>query len=188
MINVIDHTGTLSAAELARLKGFIVDKCLCTSQEAAWLQAVRVRDDGAKGYLGYWSASYTRVGADVRDFKAVIVLNAYYLKTVSQLERTLAHEYGHHWTLGYLMVKYETPSWFGDRAPYLYYRLRGLDPATFAADYSNGWHNCDKEVLAEDYKYRYSPYTGAHRMANQVGNPTTEIKDYLWFLGKPPWM
>lgn len=188
MINVIDHTGTLSAADLARLSSFIVDKCHCTREETAWLQAVRVRDDGASGYSGYWSASFVREGADVKDLQAVIVLNAHYLLTVTQMERTLAHEFGHHWTLGYLMAKYEMPSWFGDRAPYLYYRLRGLDPDAFAQDYSMGWYNCDKEVLAEDYKYRFSPYTGAHRMANQVGNPSTEISAYLWNLGKPVWM
>jgi hypothetical protein len=187
MINLIDEAGVLSPDEFTRLKNFIVDKCHCTSEETSWLQAVKVRDDGAANYTGYWTASFQRVGADVKDLQAVIVLNANYLLTVEQMEKTLAHEFGHHWTLGYLMAKYETPSWFGDRAPYLYYRIRGLDPDAFAADYSKGWHNCDKEVLAEDYKYRFSPYTGEHRMENAVGNPSAEVKDYLWYLGKPPW-
>jgi hypothetical protein len=187
MINLIDEAGVLSPDEFTRLKNFIVDKCHCTSEETSWLQAVKVRDDGATNYSGYWTASFQRVGADVRDLQAVIILNAYYLLTVEQMEKTLAHEFGHHWTLGYLMVKYETPSWFGDRAPYLYYRIRGLDPDDFAKDYSKGWHYCDKEVLAEDYKYRFSPYTGEHRMENVVGNPSTEVRTYLWDLGKPPW-
>jgi hypothetical protein len=187
MINLIDEAGVLSPAEFTRLKNFIVDHCHCTSQETSWLLHVKVRADGATGYSGYWTASFTRVGADVRDLQAAIILNATYLLTVEQMERTLAHEYGHHWTLGYLMDTFEHPSWFGQRAPWLYYRIRGLDPASFAADYSMGWSKCDKEVMAEDYKYRFSPYTGQHRMANQVGNPTTEVKDYLWDLGKPPW-
>jgi hypothetical protein len=188
MINLIDEAGVLSAAEFTRLQNFIVDKCHCTREETSWLLHVKVRADGATGYKGYWTASFERVGADVKDLQAVIILNATYLLTVEQLERTLAHEFGHHWTLGYLMVKFETPSWFEDRAPYLYYRIRGLDPADFAADYSLGWSNCDKEVLAEDYKYRFSPYTGEHRMASAVGNPTTEVRDYLWSLGKPIWL
>ena len=188
MINLIDEAGVLTPGDFTRLQNFIVDKCHCTCEELSWLEAVKVRDDGASGYSGYWTASFQRVGADVKDLKAVIILNAHYLLTVGQLEKTLAHEFGHHWTLGYLMAKYETPSWFGDRAPYLYYRIRGLDPAIFAADYSKGWSNCDKEVLAEDYKYRFSPYTGEHRMANLVGNPSTEVEDYLWYLGKPTWM
>jgi hypothetical protein len=24
-------------------------------------------------------------------------------------------------------------------------------------------------------------------MASLVGNPTTEVRDYLWEMGKPPW-
>jgi hypothetical protein len=188
MINLIDDTGVLTPDEFSRLKNFIVDKCRCTTEETSWLQAVRVRDDGATGYSGYWTASFDRVGADVKNLQAVIVLNAHYLLTVEQLERTLAHEFGHHWTLGYLMTKYELPSWFGDRAPYLYYRIRKLDPNEFAPDYSKGWHQCDKEVMAEDYKYRFSPYLGEHRMASLVGNPSTEVRDYLWDLGKPSWL
>ncbi len=188
MIKLIDQAGVLSPDEFTRLQNFIVDHCHCSSEETSWLQAVKVRDDGASGYKGYWTATFTRVQADVKDLKAVIILNAHYLLTVEQLEKTLAHEFGHHWTLGYLMIRYETPSWFGDRAPYLYYRIRGLDPSTFAADYSKGWHNCDKEVMAEDYKYHFSPYKWEHRMANSVGNPSTEVRDYIARLGKKPWM
>ncbi|MHA2066049.1 MAG: hypothetical protein ACXABY_16885, partial [Candidatus Thorarchaeota archaeon] len=61
------------------------------------------------------------------------------------------------------------------------------DPTKFAKDYSKGWSNCDKEVLAEDYKYSFTPYTGMHRMQNTAGNPITEVKDYIDIIGKPPW-
>jgi hypothetical protein len=186
-VNLIDEANALSPTEFARLKSFIVDHCRSTSEDIARLHAVRVRDDGASGYLGYWTGKYTRVGADVRDVKCVIVLNAHYLTTVEQLERTLAHEFGHHVTLGNLMDKYEMIGWFTERAPWLYYRVRGLDPKTFAQNYSKGWHNCDKEVLAEDYKFRFSPYTGMHRMKSSVGNPTTEVGDYLSHLAEPYW-
>lgn len=187
-INLIDSAGALSPAEYKRLKSFIIDDCLATSDEIAKLQHVELRDDGAAGYGGYWSGKYTREGADVKDLTAVIVLNTYYLKTIEQLERTLAHEFGHHWTLGYFMDRREMIGWFDERAPWLYYRIRGLDPNKFAKDYSKGWSYCDKEVLAEDYKYFFSPYTDTHRMANVVGNPTTEVHDYLKSLGKPYWL
>lgn len=186
-VNLIDEAGVLSDAEYDRLKGFIIDQCLCTTDELAKLQAVRVRDDGPAGYSGYWTARYVRDGADVKDVTAVIVLNAHYLLTVEQMERTLAHEFGHHWTLGYYMDRHEMIGWFNERAPWLYYRIRGLDPDSFAKDYSMGWSRCDKEVLAEDYKYRFSPYNDGHRMESLVGNPTTEVRDYVQALGKPYW-
>ncbi|HUS75665.1 MAG TPA: hypothetical protein VMY43_06615 [Methanothrix sp.] len=78
--------------------------------------------------------------------------------------------------------------WFEEKAPWLYYRIRGLDPNKYAKDYSMGWGNCDKEVLAEDFKSRMSPYNGEHRMKNEIGNPTTEVADYIKSLGKPYWL
>ena len=187
-INLIDEAGVLTPADFNRLKIFVTDNCLCHTDEVAKLQHVKVRDDGASGYSGYWAAKYMRVGADVKDVKAVIVLNSYYLKTVEQMERTLAHEFGHHWTLSYFMDRHEMVGWFNERAPWLYYRVRGLDPNDFAKDYSKGWHRCDKEVLAEDYKYQFSPYSGMHRMKNLVGNPIAEVRDYIRALGKPYWL
>ncbi len=103
------------------------------------------------------------------------------------MERTLSHEFGHHWTCGYLLDRYGLKMPFDDPAPVLYYQIRGLTDNEFAKDYSQGWDSCDKEVLAEDYKYHFSPYTGGHRMQNLLGNPTSEVKDYLWKLGKPEW-
>lgn len=187
-IKLIDSAGVLSPADFKRLKDFVINSCLCTSDEVAKLQHVMVRDDGNSGYSGYWSGKYTRVGADVRDVTAVIVLNSYYLKTVEQMERTLAHEFGHHWTLGYFMDRQEMIGWFDERAPWLYYKIRGLDPDKFAKDYSKGWSYCDKEVLAEDYKHLFSPYRGTHRMSDAVGNPITEVNDYIKSLGKPYWL
>ena len=186
-INLIDQAGVLTTADRERLQSFIVDKCLCTTDELARLKKVIVMDEGASNRLGYWSGQYLRVGADTRNVKAVIVLNAHYLLTVERMEKTLAHEFGHHWTLCYLMDRHEMIGWFYEHAPWLYYRIRGLDPTKFVKDYDNGWHYCDKEVLAEDYKYRFTPYTGAHRMEGMIGNPTSEVRDYIWALGKPYW-
>lgn len=187
-IKLIDEAKILSPYELERVKNFIIDKCLCTTQALKRLKHVKIRDDGNAGYSGYWSAKYKMKGADVTDVEAVIVLNAFYLKTPEQLEKTLAHEFGHHWTLGYYMDRYEMIGWFNEMAPRLYYRIRGLDPNQYAKDYSKGWSNCDKEVLAEDFKYLFSPYTGAHRMKTAVNNPMSEVKDYLWSLGRPGYL
>lgn len=187
-INLIDETGTLTNSEVEELKSFIIDDCLCTSDEIAKLKAVKVRDDGPAGYSGYWTAKYIRDEADIRDLEAVIVLNAYYLKTMAQLKRTLAHEFGHHWTLGYFMDRHEMIGWFNEHAPWLYYRIRGMSPSKFAKDYSKGWSNCDKEVLAEDYKYQFTPFSGGHRMQHMIGNPTSEVRDYVRSLGRPYWL
>lgn len=187
-VNLIDEAGALTPSEFKRLKKFIINHCLCTMDDINKLRHVKIRDDGAAGYSGYWTAKYLREGADVKDVQAVIVLNSFYLKTVEQMEKTLAHEFGHHWTLGYLMDRHEMIGWFTERAPWIYYRMRGLDPKTYAKDYSNGWSFCDKEVLAEDYKHLFSPYAGTHRMEGAVSNPTTEVRHYIQALRKPYWL
>jgi len=187
-IRLIDEAGVLSQDEFNRLKSFVIDHCLCTTDDLAKLKHVKIRNDGASGYSGYWTAQFVVVDADVKEVTAAIILNSHYLKTVEQMERTLAHEFGHHWTLGYYMDRREMIGWFNEPAPRLYYRIRGLDPENFAKDYSKGWHYCDKEVLAEDYKHLFSPYSGDHRMKHLVGNPIFEVKDYIWNLGKPYWI
>jgi hypothetical protein len=186
-VTLIDTAGALSPAEFAQLESFIIDDCLCGTDDLRMLRHVELRNDGASGYSGYWSASYTLDGADVKDIQAVIVLNSFYLRTVTQMERTLAHEFGHHWTIGYLMDRQEMIGWFDEAAPRLYYRIRGLDPGDFAKDYSKGWTFCDKEVLAEDYKYQFSPYRDGHRMAHLVNNPTAEVGTFIRSLGRPVW-
>jgi hypothetical protein len=186
-INLVDKAGVLSQADFNRLKAFVIDKCLCTSEEVPKLESVTIRDDGNSGYSGYWAGKYNIIGADVTFFSGVIVINSYYLKTVEQMERTLAHEFGHHWTLSYYLGRYELRGWFAEHAPWLYYRIRGLDPNKYAMDYSKGWGYCDKEVLAEDFKYKWSPYTGEHRMKNDLGNPMAEAGEYIKVLGEPYW-
>lgn len=182
MIHLADPAGVLTADEFDRLERFITDRCLCTGVETEWLRRVIVRDDGPSGYSGYWAIRFLeRSELDYRFLQAVIVLNSYYLKTLGQLMRTLAHEFGHHWTLGYMISRLEMP--FTSRAEIEYYRMRGLKPPDFAPDYSKGWYHCDKEVLAEDYKYLFSPLPKAHRMKYLVGNPSSEVQGYLWDIG-----
>jgi hypothetical protein len=183
MINLVDEAGALSADEFLELKNFIVDECLCTQVETPWLEHVKIRADGDTGYYGYWTAQWEEIGLDKRHMKAVIVLNATYLKTIEQMKRTLAHEFGHHWTMGYMLDALELAPWWENRAPLDYYRMRGLNLENFAPDYSKDWSHCDKEVLAEDYKYFFSPFSGEHRMKNLVGNPSEEVKAKILDMG-----
>lgn len=185
MIQIIDEPGVLSSEESSRLSNYIVDKCHCTSQELPRLLHIKLKKDGAAtGSLAYWTACI-EPGDHGSTFRAAIVLNTTYLKTVDQMERSLAHEYGHHWSLGFMLERSENP--FERPAPLLYYQIRGLDPDQFVSDYSKDWDYCDKEVLAEDYKFRLTPHTGEHRMRDLAGNPTTEVRDFLWRLGRPSW-
>ena len=50
-INLIDEAGVLSPSEFERLRDFIINNCLCTSDEVAKLQAVKLRNDGAVATL-----------------------------------------------------------------------------------------------------------------------------------------
>lgn len=184
-INFIDATGVLSPTDVARLKCFIIDNCLCGAADLKMLRHVALRDDGPSGYASYWTVRYMFDGIDAGDIQAVIMLNAFYLKTMTRLEKALAHEFGHHWTLGYLMVRRELIGRFdGQAAPDRYYRIRGLNRETFAGDCGNGWAYCDKEVLAEDYKYFFSPYGGEHCMAHLLSPPTTEVGEFIRSLGE----
>jgi hypothetical protein len=185
MIELIDEAGVLTSDEFYQLKNFVIDECLCTPIDTSWLKSVKVRKDGQTGYKGYWSVRYEQVGLDIRNIEAVIVLNASYLLTLKQMKRTLAHEFGHHWTLGHMLESLEKP--LSERAPMEYYRMRGLNFQDFAPDYSKGWSHCDKEVLAEDYKYFFSPFKGEHRMKNMVGNPSDEVNARIWDFGFARW-
>jgi hypothetical protein len=182
-VRVDNPQGVLSPQELAELQAFIIDRCYCTTTELNWLWRVILRDDGNSGYRGYWAVRLPRLGVRIEEARAIIVLNTFYLVTLDQMFRTLAHEYGHHWTLMHLLDRFNKT--LDERVPAIYYRIRGLEPDEFASDCSKGWERCDKEVMAEDYKYHFSPYKGEHRMQHLVGNPTGEVKDYIWSLGKP---
>jgi hypothetical protein len=181
MINLIDEAGVLSKDEFDELKNFVIDECPCSHYETPWLKYVKIRKDGNSNYKGYWTAKWEEVGLDKRNLEAVIILNATYLLTLDQMKETLAHEFGHHWTIGYLIENQELP--WDNRAPLDYYRMRGLTLNDFAQDYSKGWDHCDKEVLAEDYKYFFSPFTGKHRMKSLVGNPSKEVKAKIFNMG-----
>ena len=132
----------------------------------------------------------------------VIFLNARYLKTSNALKTTLAHEYGHHWTITNC-VRHHWHSIIAsgapvnnERLPQQYYSLRGLSTEHFFADISRGWNFCDREVIAEDYKVLFSPHpiNERHfiidelikmRLHNLLDRPSSDVAEYIRNLKYP---
>ena len=182
MIRVIDEAGVLSPDEKRQLSTFIIHKCRSTIKDTGWLRHIRVRSDDRSGYLGYWACHLIRDGAHIQHFESVIILNSWYLKTIESMEETLAHEYGHNWTLGHLLLLerlQDENDIFACRAPWLYYRIRRMNPKQFSSNITKGWEYCDKEVLAEDYRCLFTKSKEPHYIVKLVGNPSTEVKDYI---------
>ncbi|NET56870.1 MAG: hypothetical protein F6K47_12115 [Symploca sp. SIO2E6] len=182
-VRIEDETGKFSPADLDELRNFITNELLSTQEELEWLDVIRIRNLEF-GPFGYWTARFhfnPDNPDEIDSIAAVIVLNYFYLKTLKQLKKTLAHEYGHHWTLTYLAVNQGIVDYMKQRIPVEYYQLRGLNEQDYAHDYSKGWCNCDKEVIAEDYRVLFapSPHNQEHRMVNQLDPPSDEIREYI---------
>ena len=77
---------------------FVANHLLSTERDYDWLDVIRIRNDGRTDYFGYWTAQFHFDSQNIIDgITAVIVLNYFYLKTVDEIKKTLAHEYGHHY-------------------------------------------------------------------------------------------
>ncbi len=193
-MRVIDHTGNFSQPELQELANFVLNDLLSTNVDIEWLDVIRIREDTRSGYRGYWKFKLhfddqNRIDGIV----AVVVLNYYYVKTLSPpsrldvLKEVLAHEYGHHWTLSYFLINQHIIDLWKERMPIEYYQLRGLNNQDHVCDYSQGWHCCDKEIIAEDYRVLFSPapYNENHRMVGNYGYasilalPSPEVENYI---------
>jgi hypothetical protein len=171
MIYVQDLTKSLSPSDQEELGNHVVLACYSTPVERRWLKHITVRNDGANDIAGYWSVSVTTDNATriVRDISAFIVLNRYYLKDLDDLKDTLSHEYGHHVTLSYLMAARNIENAYAS-----------IDPS-----YKNGWNNCDKEILAEDYRVLFTSSKSPHRMASKHQPPSEMVRDWIWHLFHP---
>lgn len=186
-IQIEDQTKKFSQAELDELRNFITNELLSTEEELEWLSKIIIRDDIRASYSGYWKAKFhvnPENPDEIDGIAAVIILNHFHLRTLKRLKSTLAHEYGHHWTLTYLAVS-QGMDYMRHRMPVEYYQLRGLDEHNYAHDYSKGWYYCDKEVIAEDYRVLFapSPHNQEHRIAinsgSQLASPSEEIREYI---------
>ncbi|MBW4475869.1 MAG: hypothetical protein KME54_03090 [Tolypothrix brevis GSE-NOS-MK-07-07A] len=191
-MRIDDRTGIFSQPELQNLEAFVSNDLLSTEVDVEWLDVIRIRDDGRNRIMGYWTYT-SKFDADnqINGFAAVIVLNYFYVRTLAPqqrldtLKKVLAHEYGHHWTLCYLLITQRITHIFNDPMPIEYYELRGLNNQDHACDYSRGWDKCDKEIITEDYRVLFAPepYNQDHQMINNTsGNlavPTPEVKRYI---------
>lgn len=170
MPRIEDFSNQYTLEELESLSDFVEQELRLSSPiELAWLDVIEIRDLGLDTN-GDW---YGRYDDDGQTFKARIRLNSLVLGTIEQLQRTLAHEYGHHWTLSYLAVHHNLRI-YKERLPRTYYKIRGLSEEhciyspqqirTF-----EDWMRCDKEIIAEDYRVLFSPHP--HNQDHQmVGN------------------
>ena len=189
-MRVIDHTGNFSQPELEELANFVFNDLLSTNVDTEWLDVIRIREDARSGYRGYWKFKlHFNDQNQIDGIVAVVVLNYYYVKTLPPpsrldfLKEVLAHEYGHHWTLSYLLLKQHIIDLWNERMPIQYYQVRGLNHLDHVCDYSQGWHRCDKEIIAEDYRVLFSPapYNGNHRMVGNIviALPSQQVRNYI---------
>jgi hypothetical protein len=192
LVRVVDETGAFAQSDYDELLEFIEGDLLSSHPDIFFLDVIRIRSDIRANYSGYWTARFhydpnneTRVVGVV----AVIVLNYFYLKTLDSLKTTLAHEYGHHWTLTYMAIARGV--YDQQRLPADYYQLRNLDPLSYTHDYTMGWNRCDREVIAEDYRVLFAPdpHNSAHKMVTHVSMPDENVERYIADLGKsiPEW-
>jgi hypothetical protein len=185
-MRIDDRTGRLGEEGYDELMNFVSNELLSNELDISLLDVIRIRNDGRTNYLGYWTAIFHYAPDDPTNIvavTAVIVLNYFYLKSINSLKRTLAHEYGHHWTLSYMAINRGID--MSQQLPREYYRLRALNAERYFHDYSNGWNRCDREIIAEDYRVLFapSPHNQNHKMvANPNGDlslPDLSVEEYI---------
>lgn len=187
-----DETGFLSQQEKIDLEDFVRNHLLSTSKDLRWLDSIKVREVPYSDYFGLWRLKLRLVDSgnpsEIVGVAAEIELNYWYVKFLDpqkrlvNLKKTLAHEYGHHWTLAHLIVNQHIADPLTERLPATYYQLRGLNSQDHACDISKGWLNCDKEIIAEDYRYLFapSPHDQEHQMEHLLQLPDHPgVKTYI---------
>ncbi|MCC5611152.1 hypothetical protein LC612_31455 [Nostoc sp. CHAB 5834] len=130
------------------------------------------------------------------DLGGKIRLNYQYLKTLDDLKETLAHEYGHHWSI-INCIRHHWPNFMATEKvtermlPEAYFKVRELDSQQYYPDYEGGWHLCDKEIIAEDYRVLFapSPYNENHAIIEKIRKqklghniielPSESVKNYI---------
>ncbi len=190
-LRIDDKTRRFSESQKQALLNFINHDLLSTETETEWLGVIIIREDARSGYRGYWTFQQRFDKQNQIDgIVAVVVLNYYYVKTLDpakaldEFKKVLAHEYGHHWTLSYLVVNHQYDVW-RELMPEQYYRLRQLNRQDCTHDYSKGWHCCDKEVIAEDYRVLFAPnpYNNNHQIVDHFGDgfqlPNQGVRQYI---------
>ena len=183
-MRIDDKTGNFNQEDYDDLITFISNELLSTELDISLLDVIRIRNDGRTNYFGYWKAllHYDPDSNNIVAVTAVIVLNYFYLKSVKSLKRTLAHEYGHHWTLSYLAINQSID--MSQQLPPEYYQLRSLNTDMYSHDYSMGWSRCDREIIAEDYRVLFAPapHNQDHKIVLDLNNlslPDSSVEIYI---------
>lgn len=182
-IKFIDQTGQYPSFENA-LKEYMSKYLLWTSGDLAQMKELDIVDCDTCEWLGLYRGSYTvDSSGNITNAFGWITLNVNIVKSsnllLDYMKVTLAHEYGHHYSLYYKWSRLNLP--IGTRFPDEYYSVRSLPKDTTAPDYSKGWANCDAEIVAEDYSYIFSGY-GVHAMASIYGYPNDNVKKWFYSL------
>lgn len=184
--NINDKTGKFNREDCNQLITFVERELRSEELDISLIDVILIRNDGRTNYFGYWRAVFHYDPDNPNQIiavAAVIVLNYFYLKTIDSLKRTLAHEYGHHWTLSYLAINQGIK--MNQQLPRQYYELRSLNPEKYFHDYSMGWNRCDREIIAEDYRVHFAPppHNQDHKMvvdSNEgLSFPDRLVKEYI---------
>ncbi len=182
-IDYIDQTG-LHPDLGDQLKNYMSANLLVKG-EVTSMYSIILKNAGASGWAGLYSASYTQQpNGDITSAWGYITLNSYYYEGnpyfLDYMKLILSHEYGHHYTLYYKWVVWDLGA--GSRFPDAYYNVRPLTKSGTTYDYSLGWANSDAEIIAEDYSYLYSGY-GYHAMSGTYGYPSAGTR--TWLINEP---
>ncbi|MBS3030154.1 MAG: hypothetical protein HCA25_24740 [Dolichospermum sp. DET50] len=187
ILRIVNHSEILSKSDLIELGNFITQELdLFSIEEFSLLESIIIDTKKDLNVEGFWRAKFSKNKNNPKETTGVyawIFLNAAYLTTLKDFKTTLAHEYGHHWTILYFIKNHGFQ--LEQRLSDQYYQLRGLNNKDYAPDYTKGWLRCDREIIAEDYRVisAYSPHNQEHRMASDSGIeltfPNEEIKLYI---------
>jgi hypothetical protein len=191
---VLDATQLLfSAQHLQSLYDFVDSALLSDDKSQSMLEKILIINIPNVDWDGLWC--FEKIDSEV---KCKIFLNTFLIgeylyleEKIEKLKEVLAHEYGHHWTLSHIMRQFIDFDFSQDRLPKKYYALRGLDESQctpFPMDNSfEAWCRCDKEIIAEDYKFLLAPepYGNLHRIVEAFGdsmplaNPSELVTDFI---------
>jgi len=184
-VPVEDPQNLLNPDELAKLSELIPSKCLCNTNILDKLVRIVIDDFGVVGWDGLWGTITKIEGGREIFVGAQILINSYYAgfgtERIKRMLDTLCHEYGHHWTLCWALDYIEDP--LARRYLLPFYKSRNIsrDVLHYNVDYTtyDEWLHCDKEVIAEDFKYFFTPCKD-HLMesVSEIGLPGIRV-NYL---------
>jgi hypothetical protein len=211
-MRIIDQTGNFSEQHLHTLSDFVETGLLSNRIDRDMLYKIVIAYRPDKDCDGSWSYQKIKEKEETTHcniIRCVIFLNTFYLELpespdnqIEQLKRILAHEYGHHWTLSHLIKNLDF-NHARDRLPQVYYDRRKLDRSICTAFYRDdsidSWYRCDKEIIAEDYKFLFAEehYGRPHRIVEEARGiidldyPNASVAEFirniysLQSLGKP---